>query len=295
MPSSQIQWFPGHMAKTRRIIGECLPTVDIVIELRDARIPESSGNPELVKLASGKPVLTVFSKSDLADPAMNAKWADYFEKKGRKSLFIDSISGKNMNKVGDAVREVLADKIKKYESRGMSSRNLKAMVVGIPNVGKSSFINRLAGSKKAKVENRPGVTLAKQWVMTNQGLELLDMPGVLWPKFDDVSVGENLAITKAIKDEILDCERIAFALVSRLRTIYPKLLSDRYGLGSPDTYAELEDWEVLELIGKKRGFLVSGGEINLERAAATVLQEYRLGKLGRITLETPNEHSRIRS
>lgn len=287
MPSTQIQWFPGHMAKTRRLIGECLPLVDIVIELRDARIPESSRNPELLKLAGGKPVLTVFSKSELADPDANVKWQNFVENKGRKCLFIDNVSGKNMNKVGDTVRLVLKEKVEKYESKGMAGRKLKAMVVGIPNVGKSSFINRLAGSKKAKVENRPGVTLTKQWVTTSQGLELLDMPGVLWPKFDDERIGENLAITKAIKDEILDNERIAFALVSRLREFYPMLLSQRYGLGDPEAYAELEDWEVLELIGKKRGFLVSMGEIDLDRSSKMILNEYRAGKLGRITLEMP--------
>lgn len=287
MPSTQIQWFPGHMAKTRRLIGECLPLVDIVIELRDARIPESSRNPELLKLTNGKPVLTVFSKSELADPDANARWQNFIENKGRRCLFVDNVSGKNMNRVGDTVRLVLKKKVEKYESRGMTGRKLKAMVVGIPNVGKSSFINRLAGAKKAKVENRPGVTLTKQWVATNQGLELLDMPGVLWPKFDDDFIGENLAITKAIKDEILDNERIAFALVSRLRGNYPLLLSERYGLGDPRGFAELEDWEVLELIGKKRGFLVSGGEIDLERSAKMLLTEYRGGKLGRITLEMP--------
>lgn len=222
MPSTQIQWFPGHMAKTRRLITECLPLVDIVIELRDARIPVSSRNPEIWRLCGSKPVLTVFAKSDLADPRENDAWRSAFEKQGRACLFIDCKSNASVEKIGPAINAILSEKLAKYEAKGMSGRTVKAMVVGVPNVGKSTLINKLAGSKKAKAEDRPGVTTSKQWVSTNIGIDLLDMPGVLWPKFDDEKVGENLAATKAIKDDILDCERIATSLCGTIRRRYPE-------------------------------------------------------------------------
>ena len=291
MPSTQIQWFPGHMAKTRRLISECLPYVDIVIELRDARIPHSSRNPEIWRLCGNKPVLTVFAKSDLADPRENDAWRSAFEKKGRDCLFIDCKSNACVEKIGNAVNEVLAEKLAKYEAKGMSGRTVKAMVVGIPNVGKSTLINKLAGSKKAKAEDRPGVTTSKQWVSTNIGIDLLDMPGVLWPKFDDEKVGENLAATKAIKDDILDCERIATSLCATIRRRYPELVSSRYKLGDIEQYADLEDWEFVEVIGKKRGFLVSGGEVNYERTSNMLLAEFRGGQIGRITLEGADEYA----
>lgn len=289
MPSNQIQWFPGHMAKTRRLITENLSAVDIVIEILDARIPQSSRNPEIHRLCKDKPMLTLLSKSSLADPVASDKWRTHYQKQGRHCMFIDSVTGAGIKDIGDAVRGVLKEKVEKYESKGMAGRPLKAMIVGIPNVGKSSLINRLAGQKKARVEDRPGVTMTKQWVSTNVGLELLDMPGVLWPKFEDEYVGENLAITGAIKDQVMDLDRISCALVTRLRKNYPDLLCERYKLGDISQYDELEDWELAEVIGRKRGFLVSGGEVSWERLSNILLDEFRGAKIGRITLELPGE------
>ncbi len=287
MPSEAIQWFPGHMAKTRRLITECLPLVDIVIEIRDARIPESSKNPELARLTENKPRLTVLSKSGLADPEISKKWREYYRSTGISAIFYDCHGGDNLNSIAPAVKEILEEKLDRYESKGMTGRKLKAMIVGIPNVGKSSLINKLAGSGKAKVEDRPGVTRTKQWIPTTIGIDLLDMPGVLWPKFEDKTVGENLAITGAIKDDILDTEHIAILLVGRLRRTAPDKLSARYKLGEMSQYEGLQDWELFEVIGKKRGFLISGGEINYERTAAMLLDEFRSAKIGRITLELP--------
>ena len=222
-----IQWFPGHMTRTKRKITEMLPQVDAVIEILDARIPVSSGNPELHKIVGNKPVLTLFSKSALADPASTARWKARYEKEGKHCLFIDSASGAGITSIPDEVRKLLAEKIERFESKGMIGRQLRVMIAGIPNVGKSTLINRLAGGKRAKVEDRPGVTRDKQWITTKYGLELLDTPGVLWPKFEDQTVGENLAVTGAIRDEILDAERMAVILCGRLRRKYPDLLSAR--------------------------------------------------------------------
>ena len=290
MPSTQIQWFPGHMAKTRRLITENLSAVDIVIEILDARIPYSSQNPEIRRLCKDKPMLTLLSKSTLSDANANEKWSNAYSKAGRNCIFIDSISGKGIKDIGTTVREILSDKVEKYENKGMN-KNLRAMIVGIPNVGKSSLINRLAGTKKARVENRPGVTVNKQWVSTKIGLDLLDMPGVLWPKFEDEKVGESLAITGAIKDDVTDVERIATVLVGRLRRLYPELLSGRYKLGDISQYEDLEDWELTEVIGAKRGFLVSGGEVNYERTSNMLLDEFRAAKIGAITLEMPGDYA----
>ncbi len=287
MPSSIIQWFPGHMAKTRRLITENLPSVDIVIEVLDARIPYSSKNPELRKLVGQKPVLTILSKSSLADPEAGQIWQEYYKSSGKRAVFTDCITGFGMNHLAQAVDEMLCAKREKYDMKGMTGRSLKAMIVGIPNVGKSSLINKLSGGKSAKVENRPGVTLTKQWVTTDIGLDLLDMPGVLWPKFEDQIVGENLAITGAIKDDIIDQERIAYALVGRLRQLYPNLLAERYKLGDLSQYDDLDDWDLFGVIGKKRGFLMSGGVVNTERCARALIDEFRQAKIGRITLERP--------
>lgn len=287
MPSNVIQWFPGHMAKTRRLITECLPLVDIVIEVLDARIPISSKNPELSKLIGQKPKLSVFSKSSLADPEVSKLWREYYKSIGQTTIFYDCRGGDNLQLIAPTVREILDEKLGRYESKGMTGRRLKAMMVGIPNVGKSSLINALAKNSKAKVENRPGVTLNKQWITTSVGIDLLDMPGVLWPKFEDKEVGENLAITGAIKDDILDLEQIAFLLVARLRKIAPEKLSSRYKLGDMEAYKDLADHELAEVIGKKRGFLVSGGEVDLERTSNMLLDEFRAAKIGRITLERP--------
>lgn len=287
MPSSVIQWFPGHMAKTKRLITECLPLVDIVIEVLDARIPVSSKNPVLDSLLGQKPRLAVFSKSALADPEASRLWQAYCREKGTETIFYDCRSGENLNAIAPKVREILGEKLERYESKGMTGRKLKAMIVGIPNVGKSSLINAIAGSNRAKVENRPGVTLTKQWITTKVGIDLLDMPGVLWPKFEDRIVGENLAITGAIKDDVLDIEQLAVLLVGRLRKIAPEKLSERYKLGDMAQYDDIPDHELFEIIGRKRGFLVSGGEVDWERSANMLLDEFRAARIGRITLEVP--------
>lgn len=282
----QIQWFPGHMAKTRRLISENLKNVDIVLELLDSRIPQSSKNPEIARLVEQKPVLVLLNKSSLADPRVTSQWIDYYAKKGIEALPIDCITGENVGKIGASVRRILSDKLKRYEEKGMSGKQLRAMIVGIPNVGKSSLVNKLSGHKKAKVENRPGVTLNKQWVTTNQGFELLDMPGVLWPKFEDRLTGENLAATGAIKDAILDTEELGMILAKRLFDLYPDEFCTRYKLQA-DELSELDAYDLLCTVGKKRGFLMSGGEINTERAALMLLEEFRSCKIGRISLEKP--------
>lgn len=286
MPQNPIQWFPGHMAKTRRVIKECLPQVDIVLELLDARIPYSSKNPEIDGIIGDKPKLTVLTKATLANTEMSARWAKYYESRKQKTVVIDSSTGAGMDALSASIRELLSEKIERYKARGMEGRKLKAMIVGIPNVGKSSLINRLAGAKKAKVENRPGVTLAKQWVPTEIGIDLLDMPGVLWPKFEDSTVGENLAITGAIRDAILDTEEIAMILCMRLMSCAPEEFMTRYKL-TEDQVSDLDSYDLFRLVGKKRGFLVSGGEINHTRTAEMLLEEFRSAKIGKITLEKP--------
>lgn len=275
------------MAKTRRLMKESLPSVDILINVLDSRIPLSSQNPELKVLAENKPVLNLLSKTSLSDPDATAKWKNYYKKTNQNCLFIDSVTGYGINDIMPEIKKILAEKLRRYEEKGMTGRNIKAMVVGIPNSGKSSLINRLAGSKKAKVEDRPGVTLTKQWITTSIGLDLMDMPGVLWPKFDDQAVGENLALTGAIKDAVLDIEGLAVILCNRLRNLYPELLLERYKITDKDIDEDVQDYEVLEAIGKKRGFLISGGEINYERTAIMLLDEFRASKIGKITLELP--------
>ena len=284
MPSEIIQWFPGHMAKTRRMISENLKHVDIILEILDARIPDSSRNPEIKRLTAGKPTLLLLNKASLADPVQSKKWQIALSEGNTKCLLIDCVSGEGMNRIAPAIRELLAEKLARYREKGMT-RNLRAMVLGIPNVGKSSLINRISGNKKAKVENRPGVTKDKQWVSTSIGVELLDMPGILWPKFEERRVGENLALTGAIKDDILDIEAIAMTLCNRLRNNYPQLLAQRYKLDSIPSTDEMDDYDLLCFIGKKRGFLVSGGEINTERTANMLLDEFRDAKIGRISLD----------
>ena len=285
MPSEQIQWFPGHMAKTRRMITENLKNVDVVIEILDARIPKSSRNPEISTMTAQKPTIILLNKATLADPVMTKKWCEYYSKGQTICITTDCVSGLGINKISEAVNKVLAEKIQRYEAKGMHGRKLKAMIVGIPNVGKSSLINKICGSKKTKVENRPGVTVDKQWVATNIGLDLMDMPGVLWPKFDDRIIGENLALTGAIKDKILDIETLAIVLCSRLRKYYPEMLATRYKLGDMSALEELTDLQLFELIGRKRGFLISGGEIDYERTSNMLLEEFRSAKIGKITLD----------
>ena len=284
MPSENIQWFPGHMAKTRRLITENLKNVDIVIEILDARIPYSSRNPEINRLTEQKPRLVLLNKASLADPKQTEYWCKRLSGENVLCIATDCIQGNGVAKIMPAVREILAEKLERYESKGMN-RRLKAMVLGIPNVGKSSLINKIAGNGKAKVENRPGVTLNKQWFTTGIGLDIMDMPGILWPKFDNRKVGENLAITGAIKDAVVDVEGLAITLCGRLRQLYPELLCARYKLDPIENYDDLDDYELFCLIGKKRGFLVSGGEVNTERTANMLLDEFRAAKIGRITLD----------
>ena len=285
MPSEIIQWFPGHMAKTRRLITENLKHVDIVIEILDARIPYSSRNPEINRLCAEKPRIVLLNKATLADPAQTKIWCERFSGEFTACIPTDCVSGDGINQISPAIRKILHEKLERYEAKGMTGRRLKAMVLGIPNVGKSSLINKISGNKKAKVENRPGVTLDKQWFTTSIGLDLMDMPGILWPKFDDRKVGENLAITGAIKDAVVDVEALAVSLCGRLRVLYPDLLSTRYKLGDLSQYEDLDDYDLFQLIGKKRGFLISGGEINTERTANMLLDEFRSAKIGRITLD----------
>lgn len=289
MPSQTIQWFPGHMAKTRRLIAENLKNVDAVIELLDARIPYSSRNPEILKLCAGKPSLILLNKASLADPEVTHAWKKELSDSHTVCLETDCVTGMGLAQIAPTLRRLCAEKVERYEQKGMSGRSLKAMVVGIPNVGKSSLINQLCGNKKAKVENRPGVTLNKQWVPTNIGILLLDMPGVLWPKFDETEVGENLAITGAIRDEILDIETIASAFCNRMRKQYPDALMRRYKLDVLPSEQEATDYELLNQIGRKRGFLISGGEVDTERTANMLLDEFRSAKIGKISLDPIKE------
>ena len=289
MPSQTIQWFPGHMAKTRRLISENLGSVDIVIELLDARIPASSKNPEIDRLTERKPRLTILTKASLADPDATARWIA--SAPGSAMLAADTVTGEGIRNIAPAVKRILADKLKKYEERGMSGRSVQAMIVGIPNVGKSSLVNRLGGGKKAKVEDRPGVTLTKQWVTTSVGIDLLDMPGVLWPRFDDRTTGERLAFTGAIRDAILDTEELGCALCRDLYRDHRALFCGRYKL-DPEELGEASPYELLCAVAKKRGFLLSGGELNTERAAQILLDEFREAKIGRITLDQPPEKTK---
>ena len=286
MAINPIQWFPGHMAKTRRVMQECLPQVDLVLELLDARIPYSSKNPEIEKMLGSKPKITVLTKATLANAELSARWAQYYKEKGCPTVVIDSATGLGIDALSRTVSEVMSEKLQRYQDKGMSGRKLKSMIVGIPNVGKSSLINRLAGGKRAKVENRPGVTLAKQWVPTEIGLDLLDMPGVLWPKFEDSAVGERLALTGAIRDQILDTEELAMILCTRLMELAGEDFLARYKLTAEEAKG-LDGYELFELVGRKRGFLMGGGAVNHERTAAMLLEEFRSAKIGRITLEKP--------
>ncbi len=287
MPGNIIQWFPGHMAQTRRLMKENLGSVDIVFELLDARIPQSSRNPEIGQIIGDKKSVVLLNKSDLADPEVTDAWKEHFKKEGRGVVCLDCKSGKGLQDVLMEANRLLADKIQRDREKGMT-KPIRAMVVGIPNVGKSTLINRFAGKKKAQAENRPGVTRQKQWIKASAQLELLDMPGVLWPKFEDAVTGENLAITGAIKDSILQSEEIACILCSRLLERAPKKLAERYKL-SPEHLA-LEPYDLFCAIGKKRGMLIGGGEINEERCAAMLLDEFRAGVIGRISLEVPENN-----
>lgn len=281
-----VQWFPGHMAKTRRLIKESLRLVDGVLEVIDARIPYSSSNPELAELISGKPRIVLLNKCDLADKETTKKWVEYYKNQGVTAIPVDCRSGRGLNAFLGAVKTVLAEKIRINEEKGMAGNPLRLMVVGIPNTGKSSFINRMAGAAKAKVADKAGVTRHNQWFAIGNGIELLDTPGVLWPKFDDPKVGDKLAFIGSVKDEILDSELLAVRLIEVMTAHYPERLTERYKITD---FQDLQPWEVLELIGKKRGNIVRGGEIDTERTSVMLLDEYRGGRLGLISLESPEE------
>lgn len=281
-----IQWFPGHMTKAQRMIEENIKMVDAVCEILDARIPRSSRNPDIDRLAAGKPRLVILNRTDLADPAMTARWRKYFEQQGMAILETDAKSGKGVANFAPAVRRLLRDKISEYEAKGQVGRTLRVMILGIPNVGKSTFINKVAGRKAAIAGDKPGVTRGKQWINIDSGLDLLDTPGILWPKFDSQEVGEMLAITNAIKADVLDKETLGANFILRLSRLYPQALKDRYKIEAQE---DMNGFELLELAAKKRGFLVSRGEYDIERMANTLLGEYHDGKLGRLTLEAPDE------
>lgn len=284
----KVQWFPGHMAKTRRLMESNLKLVDIVAELLDARVPYSSRNPEIDRIVGKKPRMIILNKCDMANPVATKKWVEHFKEQGIPTVAIDCKKGKGLSDIAPTAKEALKEELLKREKKGNSAQAIRMMIVGIPNVGKSSLINRLAGSKKAKVEDRPGVTRGKQWVKIDSSIELLDMPGVLWPKFDDELVGEKLAFIGSVKDDVVDVEYMAMRLLKLFNEQYPKQMMERYKIADGET-DDLEPYELLELVGKKRGMLVSGGNINTERAAITVMDEYRRGDLGKITLELPED------
>lgn len=281
-----IQWFPGHMTKAQRMIEDNLKLVDAVCEILDARIPRSSRNPDIDRLAAGKPRLVILNRVDLADPKITAGWKRYFEAQGISILETDAKSGRGVKDFVPAVRRLLSDKLKEYEAKGQSGRTLRVMILGIPNVGKSTFINKVAGRKAAVAGDKPGVTRGKQWINISSGLDLLDTPGILWPKFDSQEVGEMLAITNAIKADVLDKETLGANFMLRLRAMYPDALRERYKI-EPDL--SLNGFELLEAAAAKRGFLISKGEYDIERMANTLLGEYHDGKLGRLTLELPDD------
>ena len=281
-----IQWFPGHMTKAQRMIEEHMKQVDAVCEILDARIPMASRNPDIDRLAGDKPRIVVLNRTDLADPKATARWRAAFQRQGMTVLETDSRSGKGVNGFSGAVRTALHDKIEAYAAKGQVGRAMRVMVLGIPNVGKSTFINKVARRKAAAAGDRPGVTRGKQWVTVDTGLLLLDTPGILWPRFEDPEVGIRLAYTGAVKDDILDTETLAFHLMQMLWERYPDAVRARYKIDLP---ADADGVQLLEAAGRKRGFLISGGEIDLERMAKVLLEEYRSCKLGRFTLEAPEQ------
>ena len=281
-----IQWYPGHMTKAGRMISANVANVDAVCEILDARIPTASRNPDIDSLAAGKPRLVLLNRSDLADPSASAQWKAHFKAQGMAVLETDCKSGKGVGAFSGAVRSLLKPLLEQRAAKGQATRALRVMVLGIPNVGKSTFINRVAGKKAAAVSDRPGVTRGRQWITVDRGLELLDTPGILWPKFDSQEVGELLAVTGAIKDDVLDRETLAANFLVRLSRLYPDALRQRYKL-APD--AGMAGWELLEQAAKNRGFLAGRGEYDTERMSAVLLDEFRGGKLGRITLERPPE------
>lgn len=279
-----IQWYPGHMTKTRRMIEADLKLVDLVAEIVDARIPMSSRNPDIEELVGQKPRLIVLNRADQADPQLTRRWRQQFQAQGVAVIETDSKTGGGISLFPAAIRAALKEQIARWREKGQVGRPVRVMVVGIPNVGKSTFINKVAKRKSAKAQDRPGVTRGKQWVNVDAGLDLLDTPGILWPKFEDQEVGKKLAFTGAIKDDVMDVEALACALMEILAERYPQALTDRYRISLvPDS----QGWELLEEAGRKRGFLISGGEVDTERMAKILLDEFRSGKLGRFTLDVP--------
>lgn len=280
-----IQWFPGHMKKTERQIQEDIKLVDIVYELLDARIPLSSKNPDIDNMTAGKPKIILLNKSDLADLKQTKKWIEYYKNENTELIAICSQTGDGLKQLKNITNKMLEKTIQKQKEKGIVGKGVKALVVGIPNVGKSSFINKIAGKSSTKTGDRPGVTRGKQWITVSRDLQLLDTPGILWPKFEDEKIAFNLAFTGAIKDEIIDVEELGVALCGYLKKNYPNSLLNRYKLSELDE----DDYELLQSIGKKRGCVISGGEIDTRKAAILLLDEFRGGKLGAITLETPTE------
>lgn len=285
MEEMHINWFPGHMKKTRELLVEQLKLIDVVVEILDSRIPKSSRNPEIVKIVKNVPKVILLNKMDLSDDKISRDWISYFEKEGAKGVLINSTTGQGFDEVIKTIKEVTKEKMDNLVKKGRKRRPIRIMVVGIPNVGKSSFINKLIGKKSAKTGDRPGVTKGKQWVRVKSDMELLDTPGILWPKFEDNEVAMNLAFTGAIKDEIMDLDEITLEFLKRISKRYPEALQGRFGI-------EVEDKEPIELfdeIGKKRGCIIAGGEIDYSRASKLIMSEFRGGKLGRITLEIPED------
>ena len=281
-----IQWFPGHMTKTKRQIQSSLKLVDAVAEIIDARIPASSRNPDLAKLVQNKPRVILLNKCDMANQTATKMWIGYFKKQNLVAIPVDCKSGRGLDKFAPAVNTVMSHKIARLKEKGMVNPTIRIMIVGIPNVGKSSFINKMVKKNRAKVEDRPGVTRGNQWYTIAKNLEMLDTPGVLWPKFDDKTVGEHLAFTGAVKDQILDIELLAVRLLDFIKELKPADFITRFKLENEDI-ENIDSYELLKMIGKKRGMLVSGGEIDTERAAIMLLDEFRSAKLGRITVEMP--------
>ena len=281
-----IQWFPGHMTKTKRQIQSSLKLVDAVAEIIDARIPVSSRNPDLAKLVQNKPRVILLNKCDMANQTATKMWIDYFKKQNLVAIPVDCKSGRGLDKFAPAVNTVMRQKIARIKEKGMVNPTIRITIVGIPNVGKSSFINKMVKKNRAKVEDRPGVTRGNQWYTIAKNLEMLDTPGVLWPKFDDKTVGEHLAFTGAVKDQILDIELLAVRLLDFIKELKPADFITRFKLENEDI-ENIDSYELLKMIGKKRGMLVSGGEIDTERAAIMLLDEFRSAKLGRITVEMP--------
>ena len=281
-----IQWYPGHMTKTRRQMEEDVKFVDMVAEVVDARIPISSRNPDIDSMVGDRNRMIIFNRCDQADPAQTAKWLAWYAQRGFAVLETDAKSGKGVNRFSTVVKTALKDKIAAWQAKGQVGRPVRIMVVGVPNVGKSTFINKVAKRKSAKAGDRPGVTRGKQWVNVDSGLDLLDTPGILWPKFEDEKIGRHLAFTGAVKDEVMDSEALACGLMELLRDRYPNALTERYKVVADP---ELQGWELLEQAARKRGMLISGGEVDTERMSKVLLDEFRGGKLGRFTLELPED------